>query len=90
MAGDNWRSIILSWAGNQVTVINPESYKSTALGKGLTFQSYSATIADVGEDYIKLTFTAMKTEVKQEIEQFVPLNAVKRVSVWGGEKLVHL
>ena len=79
MAGDNWRSIIVSWVGSQVTVINPESYKTTALGKGLTFQSYTATLDDVGEDYLKLSFTAMKTEVKQQIEQYVPLEAVKRV-----------
>lgn len=78
------------WIGGDVTVVNPESYKSTALGKGLTFQTYTAKLEQVGEDWVKLTFRAKKGEAETSVEQLIPVSRIKRVSIWGDEKIVHL
>jgi hypothetical protein len=90
MSGHDFKSVLKSWEGSEVTVINPESFKSTALGQGLGFQSYAARIALVGEDFVKLTFTAVKKDAQTEVEQLVPIALVKRITVWGGERLIHL
>ncbi|UCG51176.1 MAG: hypothetical protein JSW58_13395 [Candidatus Latescibacterota bacterium] len=90
MSGETFRSVLESWVGNQVTVVNPESFKSTALGQGLSFQSYAAQLTSVGDDYVKLSFSAVKKDTQTEVEQIIPINLIKRVSLWGGEKLIHL
>lgn len=90
MSHHDFKSILQSWQGSQVTVVNPESFKSTALGQGLGFQSYAAELAAVGDDYIKLTFSAVKKDSQTEVEQIVPISLIKRVTIWGGEKLIHL
>jgi hypothetical protein len=86
----DFRSYLGEWVGGDVTVINPESYKLTALGKGLTFQTYRAKLEQVGDDFIRLSFSSVKGESQTSVEQLVPLARVKRVSSWGDEKLVHL
>ena len=90
MSGETFRGILESWVGIQVTVVNPESFKSTALGQGLSFQSYAAKVVVVGDDYIKLTFAAVKKDARTEVEQIIPIYLIKRVSIWGEEKLIHL
>ena len=90
MSHHDFKSILESWVGSQVTVINPESYKSTALGQGLGFQSYAAQLASVGDDFIKLSFSAVKKDSQTDVEQIVPISLIKRITLWGGEKLIHL
>ncbi len=88
--GANLIGLLQSWVGSEVTVVTPESYKSTQLGKGLTFQTYQAKLDQIGDDFLKLTFTAKKQETTTDVEQIIPLNRVKRISSWGDEKLIHL
>jgi len=90
MAGQDFRSILQSWVGNQVTVINPESFKATALGQGLGFQSYTAKIESIGDDYIKLAYSAIKKDSQTDVEQIIPIALIKRITIWGGERLLHL
>lgn len=90
MAGDTFLSYLKAWVGTEVTVINPESYKLTALGKGLTFQTYNAQLAEMGVDYIRLVFSSLKQDEQTSVEQIVPIDRVKRISIWGSEKLIHL
>ena len=90
MSGHDFRSILKTWEGGDVTVINPESFKSTPLGLGIGFQSYTAKLEEVGEDYVKLSYTAIKKDVQTDVESIVPIRLIKRIAVWGGEKYVHL
>ena len=78
------------WENQEVTIVNPESYKSTALGEGLTFQTFGAKLAEVGDDYIRVSFQAKKMEDVLNVEQIIPMSRIKRVSMWGDEKLLHL
>jgi len=89
MAG-TFAAVLAEWVGADVTVVNPESYKSTALGKGLTFQTYQAKLDEMGEDFIRLTFAARKADAESTVEQLIPTYRIKRLSLWGGEKLIHL
>ena len=86
----NFKGLLEAWIGSQVTVINPESFKSTALGQGLSFQSYKAKVIEIGDDYMKLSFTAVKKDTQNEVEQIIPIYLIKRISIWGEEKLIHL
>lgn len=90
MSGETFKGLLESWADAQVTVVNPESFKSTALGQGLSFQSYVAQLTQIGDDFIKLSFSAVKKDAQTDVEQIIPIALIKRVSVWGGEKLIHL
>ena len=90
MAGESLHSILESWLDKPVTVVNPESYKSTALGKALSFQTYEAKVASLGSDFVRLTFEAKKQDSQLTVEQFIPFGKIKRLSNWGDEKLIHL
>lgn len=88
--GANLIGLLQAWVGSEITVVNPESYKSTQLGKGLTFQTYNAKLEQIGDDFLKLTFTAKKQETTTNVEQIIPIDRVKRMSSWGDEKIIHL
>lgn len=88
--GANLIGLLQAWVGSEITVVNPESYKSTQLGKGLTFQTYNAKLEQIGDDFLKLTFTAKKRETTTNVEQIIPIDRVKRMSSWGDEKIIHL
>ena len=90
MAGETFVSILESWVGQPVTVVNPESYKTTALGQGVSFQTYEAKVATLGADFVGLAFVAAKKSDNLEVEQYIPLAMIKRLSNWGGERLIHL
>jgi hypothetical protein len=87
---NTFRGLLEGWVDQEVTVVNPESYKSTQLGKGLTFQTYPAKVDELGEDFIKLAYSSVKGESQTAVEQIIPLNMVKRISMWGDERIVHL
>lgn len=86
----NFYSVLQTWQGQQVTVINPESFRSTALKESLGFQAYTATIAEVGDDFIKLAYTAQKKGQDENVEQWIPLNMLKRITIQGTEKFLHI
>lgn len=88
--GIGFTGVLGSWIGSEVTIVNPESYRSSALGKGVTFQTYTAKVDSVGDDFLKLTFVAVKGDEQTPVEQIIPLGMIKRLSVWGEEKLIHL
>lgn len=90
MSEGTFLNYLSEWVGAEVTVVNPESFKLTALGKGLGFQAYTAKLTGMGGDFIKLSFSSVKQEVQTAVEQIVPIAHVKRISLWGDEKLIHL
>lgn len=90
MAGKTFQSILESWIGQQVTVINPQSYRKTPLSDGVALETYTATITTVEDDYVSLTFEARKRNQMEQVEQVVPFAEIKRISTWGGEKFIQL
>lgn len=87
---NSFREILAAWLGQEVTVINPESFKLTQLGKGLGFQTYPAKLDELGDDFVKLAFSSVKGESQTAVEQIVPVSHIKRLSLWGEERFIHL
>ncbi len=86
----SFHNVLETWVGSQVTVVNPESFKSTALKESLGFQAYGATISEVGADFVKLAYTAQKKGQDENVEQWIPLDMIKRITIQGSEKFIHL
>lgn len=87
---DDFVALLQSWKGNEVTVINPESYTSTALREGLGFESYKATLAEVTEGHVMLSYAAQRKGKSAEVQQWIPTAMVKRITIMGDEKFLHL
>jgi hypothetical protein len=85
-----FQNVLLEWKGSQVTVVNPESYRSSAIKESLGFQAYGATIDDVGEDFVKLVYTAQKKGQEENVQQWIPLDMIKRITIQGDERFIHL
>jgi hypothetical protein len=90
MAGKNFKTILEDWVGQQVTVINPQSYRKTPLSDGVALETYTATVAAVEDDYVELAFEARKRNQMEKVQQMVPFMEIKRVSMWGGERFLQL
>ncbi|NIM20376.1 MAG: hypothetical protein GTO51_09115 [Candidatus Latescibacteria bacterium] len=86
----SFQNVLKAWEGSQVTVVNPESYRSTALKESLGFQAYGAKISEVGEDYVMLVYSAQKKGQEENVEQWIPIDMIKRITIQGGERFIHL
>jgi hypothetical protein len=85
-----FQNVLSEWKGSQVTVVNPESYRSSAIKESLGFQAYGAKIDEVGEDFVKLVYTAQKKGQEENVQQWIPLEMIKRITIQGDEKFLHL
>ena len=90
MSASGFCGVLKEWEGQEVTVINPESYSLGQLGDKLAFESYAAKVVGVMEDCIHISFTRPKKGADTEVIQYIPLSRVKRVSLWGGEKYIQI
>jgi hypothetical protein len=90
MAGSRFFEVLKAWENSKVTIINPESYSITKLSEGISFESYEVQLLLVTEDYIQISFAHKKGDQEQPVEQYVPMNKIKRVSLWGDQKFVQI
>ncbi|MCP4544995.1 MAG: hypothetical protein GY835_00860 [bacterium] len=90
MAASSFNGVLKAWEGGSVTIINPQSYTVSKITDGISFESYSATLSVVADDYIKLTFIHQKKNEEQPVEQFIPVAWIKRASTWGDQHYIQL
>lgn len=90
MASKSFRELLSAWVNQEIIVINPESFRKTMLTEGVALEIYTARVRAVHEDYIEVSFHAQKKGGVEPVDQFIPLEKIKRASVWGGEKYLHL
>ncbi len=83
-------NLLKSWEGNSVTVINPQSYTVSKITDGISFESYTATLSNVADDYVEISFAHKKQNEEQPVTQIIPLNWIKRVSTWGDQHYIQL
>ena len=78
--------------GKLVTVANPESTEGAPVGKRLTTGFYKAKIKSVMDDMVVVAteFAPHRSEVKEPVKQFIPIQRIKRVSVMKDETVLHL
>ena len=84
------KDVLDQWVGQEVTVINPQSFIQTQIQSNLVTETYQAKVAEVGEDYIRLEFEAKKKKEDLPVDQVIPLHELRRISTWGGERFLHL
>ena len=90
----SYLEVLKALVGKKITVVNPESYEAAPMvGFQLKENFYPAKIAGWGNDYIIIhTVVAMskKEGGQQPVQQYIPLDAVKRVSVLKTGIYIHI
>jgi hypothetical protein len=84
------RDVLMEWLNAEVTVVNPQSFKHTQLKDALVMETYTAKVAEIGDDFIRLSYVATRRKEAVPVNQVVPLHDIKRISVWGDERILHL
>ena len=93
IAPKTFADILKALVGQVVTMSNPESYEESMAGHRLATDFYKAKVLQVTPEYITVVteFKHTKGNVpKEPVKQFIPLVAVKRVSVMKSEKIIHI
>lgn len=88
------QAISKSLEGRIVTVVNPESYRTTPTGAyKLDVQFYKGKVKAVCKDFIILICEFVldsKGDKKEPVQQYIPFDRIKRVSIMAKEILLHL
>jgi hypothetical protein len=82
--------VLNEWLNQDITVVNPQSFAETIVKDTIRMETYLAKIVEIGEDCIRLSFTAPKRTVDMPVNQVIPFHEIKRISEWGDERLLHL
>jgi hypothetical protein len=90
MVANRFVEVLKAWTGTTVTIINPQSYTVSKITEGISFESYSAQLTAVADDFIHVTFAHKKQGADQPVEQFVPVAWIKRISVWQNQRYIQL
>ncbi len=90
MAASSFANVLKEWEGEPVTIINPQSYTVSKITDGISFESYTATLSEVLDEHIRVTFTHKKKNEEQPVNQYVPIAWIKRASTWGNQHYIQL
>ncbi len=89
----DFRSILQALVGKNVTIVNPESYESAAMGFQLKESYYAGKVGGIAKDFVLLNTviqTSRKEGGKVPVKQFVPIERIKRISMMKDEYILHL
>ena len=88
----NYRNVLESLVGKNVTVVNPESFEARQNeGHELRESHYPGKISGFGEDYMIFnTVLGASKKNRQPVQQYIPLARIKRISVLPANTLLHL
>ncbi|MDP6850580.1 MAG: hypothetical protein QGH51_02155 [Planctomycetota bacterium] len=89
----SFTDILKALVGQIVTISNPESYEEAMAGHRLAADFYKSKVLQVTPEYIVTVteFKHTKGKVpKEPAKQFIPIHAIKRVSVMKSEKIIHI
>ena len=84
------RGVLSEWTDQEVTIVNPQSFAETLVKDVIRMETYKAKVHEIGEDFVRLSYTAVKRNVETPVNQVIPFHEIKRISEWGDEKLLHL
>ncbi|MHC4956600.1 MAG: hypothetical protein ACYTGZ_22405 [Planctomycetota bacterium] len=89
----DYRSILQALVGKNVTIVNPESYETAAMGFQLKEGIYGGKVGSIAKDFV-LLHTVIQTSKKEggkvAVKQFVPIERIKRISMMKDEYILHL
>jgi len=89
----SFTDILKALVGKVVTIVNAESYENAPMGHQIRAGFYKGKVAGLGHDYLIIVteFSPKGTgDGKEPVKQFVPLSAIKRLSLMKSEMLLHL
>ena len=89
----SFKEVLTGFLNKVVTIVNPESYEAATVGKTLTTGFYRAKVLHVGTDYVTLATEFVHkttTKEKEPVRQYLPISAIKRISLMRTERLIHL
>ena len=82
--------VLQDWLDQEITVINPQSYAETIIKDTIRMETYQARIKEIGDDFLRLAFTATRRNVETPVDQVIPFHEIRRISVWGEDRFLHL
>ncbi len=89
----DFRNILQSLVGKNVTIVNPESYESAPMGFQLKEGYYAGKVGGIAKDFL-LLHTVIQASKKEggkiPVKQFLPIERIKRVSMMKDEYILHL
>ena len=88
----NFRDVLESLVGKKVAVINPESFEALPReGHELREGYYPGKISGFGQDYMIFnTVLAASKKDRQPVQQYIPIDRIKRISKMRSRTLLHL
>lgn len=90
MSSSNFREIMSSWKGGEVTVVNPQSFRRGAITDAIDLETFAAKLIHVGDDHCEVMYDAKKKGDMESVTQYIPFSQIRRLSVWGGENMIHI
>ena len=85
--------LLKSLIGKPVTLVIPESYEDAPVGHQIRAGFNRAKPVAVGHDYLVCLTEFLrkgKKEDKEAVKQYIPISAIKRISVLKDDRLIHL
>ena len=89
----SFSDLLESLLGKVVTIVNPESYEDAPVGHQIRAGFYRAKPIGMGKDYLILRTEYVhkgRDAGKEPVQQYIPLDKIKRISVMKSERLIHL
>ena len=90
MADSTFKGILNSWGGGEVTIVNPQSFRRGAITDAIDLETFSAQLINVGDDFAEVQYEAKKKGQVESVTQYIPFTQIRRLSVWGSERLIQL
>jgi hypothetical protein len=88
-----YRGLLESLVGRVVTFANPESLEDAAVGYVLTTGFYRTKLLSVRDDYFSVAAELVhkgKDAIKEPVRQFIPMHAIKRVTIGKSDIVIHI
>ena len=90
----DYYGVLKSLVGKQVTIVNPESYEAAPMvGFQLKEGYYKGKVTGMGQDYLifqTIVTLGKKEGGQQPVQQFLPIDRIKRLSVMKTNILLHI
>lgn len=90
MPESNFKAILASWKGGEVTVVNPQSFRRGAITNAIDLETFPAKLVSVGDDFVEVMYEAKKKGELSSVIQYIPFDQIRRLSIWGAENMIHI
>ena len=90
MSSSSFQSVLASWKGGDVTIVNPQSFRRGAITDAIDLETFTAKLQHVGDDHCEVVYEAKKKGEVEPVTQYIPFTQIRRLSIWGSEHMIHI